>query len=94
MFALGGDGTLRGAAAIAQEAERRGLKVSVVGIPKTIDNDISCIDSSFGFQTAASEAQKTLRLAHTEAESVRNGVSLVNAIPVSSRRSPRWPTAM
>jgi 6-phosphofructokinase len=53
-----GDGTLRGACLIAQEAERRGRKIAVVGIPKTIDNDISCIQTSFGFQTAASEAQK------------------------------------
>ena len=77
LFSLGGDGTLRGACVIAEEAERRGKKIAVVGIPKTIDNDISCIQTSFGFQTAASEAQKTLGLAHTEAEAVRNGVSLV-----------------
>jgi 6-phosphofructokinase 1 len=77
LFSLGGDGTLRGASLIAQEAERRGLKISVVGIPKTIDNDISCIQTSFGFQTAASEAEKILGLAHTEAEAVQNGISLV-----------------
>lgn len=77
LFPIGGDGTLRGACVIAQEAERRGLKIAVVGIPKTIDNDISCIQTSFGFQTAASEAQKILGHAHTEAEAAKNGVSLV-----------------
>ena len=77
LFPIGGDGTLRGACVIAQEAERRGKKIAVVGIPKTIDNDISCIQTSFGFQTASSEAQKTLGFARTEAEAVKNGVSLV-----------------
>lgn len=77
LFPIGGDGTLRGACVIAQEAEKRGRNIAVVGIPKTIDNDISCIQTSFGFQTAASEAQETLGHAHTEAEAVKNGVSLV-----------------
>jgi 6-phosphofructokinase 1 len=77
LFPIGGDGTLRGASLIAQEAERRGRKIAVVGIPKTIDNDISCIQTSFGFQTAASEAQKILGHAHTEAEAAKNGVSVV-----------------
>jgi fructose-bisphosphate aldolase class II len=41
LFAIGGDGTLRGAQAIGDEATWQGLQISVVGIPKTIDNDIS-----------------------------------------------------
>ena len=57
LFAVGGDGTLRGAGAIAEEIGNRGLKVSVVGVPKTIDNDISSVDMSFGFVTAVSEAR-------------------------------------
>ncbi|HTN01482.1 MAG TPA: 6-phosphofructokinase, partial [Planctomycetaceae bacterium] len=56
LFVIGGDGTLRGALSISQEIASRGLKIAVVGIPKTIDNDIMYIDQSFGFQTAFSMA--------------------------------------
>jgi 6-phosphofructokinase 1 len=56
LFAIGGDGTLRGAHAIAEEIGRRGLKIAVIGVPKTIDNDISYVEKSFGFETAGSEA--------------------------------------
>jgi 6-phosphofructokinase 1 len=77
LFAVGGDGTLRGAGAIAQEVSRRNLKVSVVGVPKTIDNDISSVDMSFGFVTAVSEARGAISSAHTEALGARNGVGLV-----------------
>ena len=58
LFAIGGDGTLKGVGAIAAEIEKRGLKISVIGIPKTIDNDISFIEKSFGFETAVTEASK------------------------------------
>jgi 6-phosphofructokinase 1 len=77
LFTIGGDGTLRGAGAIATEIQRRGLDIAVVGIPKTIDNDISYIHQSFGFQTAASEAQAAVEAAHTEAVAARNGIGLV-----------------
>ena len=77
LFAIGGDGTLRGAGAIAAEVQRRGLEIAVIGIPKTIDNDISYIHQSFGFQTAASEAQAAVEAAHTEAVAARNGIGLV-----------------
>jgi 6-phosphofructokinase 1 len=77
LFAIGGDGTLRGAQAIADEIGRRGLKIGVVGIPKTIDNDISYIQQSFGFATAVSEAATAIYAAHTEAEGARNGIGLV-----------------
>jgi 6-phosphofructokinase 1 len=77
LFAIGGDGTLRGAQGIAEEIRQRGLKISVVGIPKTIDNDISYVDRSFGFQTAVSEAVKAIDAAHTEAKGARNGIGLV-----------------
>src|SRR5664279_4274370 len=56
LFCIGGDGTLRGAQAITEEIAKRGLKIAVGGIPKTIDNDISMIDRSFGFETACSIA--------------------------------------
>ena len=77
LFAIGGDGTLRGAVAIGEEARKRGLKISVIGIPKTIDNDISYIDRSFGFQTAGSEARKVVISAHNEAHGGYHGVGLV-----------------
>jgi 6-phosphofructokinase 1 len=77
LFAIGGDGTLRGAQGIAGEIQRRGLKISVVGIPKTIDNDISFVERSFGFETAVSEAVAAIDAAHTEAKGARNGIGLV-----------------
>ncbi len=77
LFAIGGDGTLRGARAIAQEVARRGLEIGVIGIPKTIDNDISCIQQTFGFETAGSEARRAINAAHCEAQGARNGVGLV-----------------
>jgi len=77
LFTIGGDGTLRGAQAIAAEIARRGLAIAVVGIPKTIDNDIACIDKSFGFETAVAVAQEVVEGAHVEAIGARNGVGLV-----------------
>ena len=77
LFAVGGDGTLRGAQKIAQEAARRGQKISVIGIPKTIDNDISYIQTTFGFETAVSEARRATYAAHSEARGARNGIGLV-----------------
>jgi 6-phosphofructokinase 1 len=77
LFAIGGDGTQRGAKALFEEAQRRGHALSVVGIPKTIDSDIPFVARSFGFMTAVEEAAKILHRAHTEACSVQNGISLV-----------------
>src|SRR5262245_24819490 len=77
LFAIGGDGTQRGAKALFDEAQRRGHALSVVGIPKTIDGDIPFVAHSFGFMTAVEEAAKVLQRAHTEARSVQNGIALV-----------------
>ncbi len=77
LFVVGGDGSLKGAHAIAEEIERRGLKKAVVGIPKTIDNDIQFLDKSFGFETAFAEALKVVRSAHAEALGAPNGIGLV-----------------
>jgi 6-phosphofructokinase 1 len=77
LFAIGGDGTLKGAGAIAGEAARRGLPLSVIGIPKTIDNDISFVQKTFGFETAVAEAHRAIYAAHTEASGARNGIGLV-----------------
>lgn len=80
LFVVGGDGTLRGALSITQEIAQRGLKISVIGIPKTIDNDIMFIDQSFGFQTAFSMASQAIRSAHAEAKSSPNGIGLVKVM--------------
>ena len=77
LFTIGGDGTLAGASAIAGESERRKLKIAVIGIPKTIDNDISHIQRSFGFATAVSEAGRAIMSAHVEAQGAKNGIGLV-----------------
>ncbi|UCG13824.1 MAG: ATP-dependent 6-phosphofructokinase [Deltaproteobacteria bacterium] len=77
LFTIGGDGTLRGAQAISEEIGRRNLKIAVIGIPKTIDNDISCVDLSFGFATAVSETRTAIYSAHSEAVGARNGIGLV-----------------
>ncbi|GMV37400.1 MAG: hypothetical protein AMXMBFR61_19080 [Fimbriimonadales bacterium] len=77
LFTLGGDGTQRAAALMAEEIERRGLKIGIVGLPKTIDNDIMYISQSFGFITAVAEARRVIAAAHTEARGVPNGIGLV-----------------
>lgn len=77
LFVIGGDGTLRGAAEIVKEVERRGLKKAVVGIPKTIDNDIMFLDKSFGFETAFAAAVQAVKCAYIEATGAVNGIGLV-----------------
>ncbi|XP_027368640.1 ATP-dependent 6-phosphofructokinase 2 [Abrus precatorius] len=77
VYIIGGDGTMRGAVEIFDEIRRRKLNVAVVGIPKTVDNDVGIIDRSFGFQTAVEMAQQAISAAHVEAESAVNGVGLV-----------------
>ncbi|MFM8892593.1 MAG: ATP-dependent 6-phosphofructokinase, partial [Planctomycetia bacterium] len=77
LFVIGGDGTLRGAMQIAAAAAERDSRIAVVGVPKTIDNDIPFIDQSFGFQTAFSEATKAIESAHVEAKASPSGVGLV-----------------
>lgn len=77
LFAIGGDGTLRGASEIAEKIRDRGLSISVIGIPKTIDNDISLIEKTFGFETAVEEASSVIQSAHIESKGAENGIGLV-----------------
>ncbi|XP_021739877.1 ATP-dependent 6-phosphofructokinase 2-like [Chenopodium quinoa] len=77
VYIIGGDGTMRGAVKIYEEICHRKLNVVVVGIPKTVDNDVGIIDQSFGFQTAVETAQQAINAAHVEAESAVNGIGLV-----------------
>lgn len=77
LFTLGGDGTQRGANDLYQEARKRGYALSVVGIPKTIDNDVPFVSRTFGFISAIEEAARVIDFAHTEARSVAGGIGLV-----------------
>lgn len=77
LFTVGGDGTQRGANDLYQEARKRGHPLSVVGVPKTIDNDVGFVSRTFGFFSAVEEARRVLECAHTEARSVQGGISLV-----------------
>ncbi len=77
LFTIGGDGTLRGAQQIVNEIKKRNLNISVIGIPKTIDNDISYVAKSFGFETAFSEAVQSIESAHAEALGAPYGIGLV-----------------
>ncbi len=80
LFTIGGDGTLKGANAIYEEVSRRGLKVAVIGVPKTVDNDISFVQKTFGLETAFSVAAEAIRAAHTEAVGAPFGIGLVKVM--------------
>jgi 6-phosphofructokinase 1 len=77
LFVIGGDGSLRGAQAIQDEIKKRSMRVAVVGVPKTIDNDVAYVDKTFGFDTAVEIARMAIDGAHAEAVSARNGVAIV-----------------
>jgi 6-phosphofructokinase 1 len=80
LFVIGGDGSLRGAKGIADAAARLGVELSVIGVPKTIDNDIPYLDQSFGFQTAFTRATDSIKAAMTEASSTPYGIGLVKVM--------------
>ena len=77
LFMIGGDGTMKAADIVTQEVLRRGLKIGVVGIPKTIDNDINFVTRSFGFDTAVEKATEAIRCAHVEALGSPGGIGMV-----------------
>jgi len=78
LFAIGGDGTMRGARAIYEEIGRRKAEIAVIGVPKTIDNDLPYIERTFGFDTAVAIAADAIRAAHVEAVGAVRGVGLVH----------------
>ncbi|MBU0514920.1 MAG: ATP-dependent 6-phosphofructokinase [Proteobacteria bacterium] len=80
LFAIGGDGTLRGLDALSREIARRGRDIGVVGIPKTIDNDICLVQKSFGFDSAVEAASDVIAAAHTEALGAVGGIGLVKVM--------------
>ncbi len=79
-FVIGGDGTQRGALDISAEAQKRGLEIAIVGVPKTIDNDLSFVQRSFGFETAVCKATEVVASAHIEAEDAINGIGIVKVM--------------
>jgi len=80
LFIIGGDGTMRAAQSIVREVEKRRIKIAVIGVPKTIDNDISFVTRSFGFDTAVEKATEAIQCAHVEATGVDLGVGLVKVM--------------
>lgn len=62
IFTLGGDSTQKS----ARDFALRGI--NVIGVPKTIDNDVACTDITFGYNTAVSVATEALDRLHTTAE--------------------------
>jgi len=80
LFTIGGDGTQRGTLDIAEEISKRNLKIAMIGIPKTVDNDFALIDRSFGFNTAVAKAVEVVSAAHMEASSAINGIGLVKVM--------------
>ncbi len=77
LFVIGGDGSMKAALAISNEVQARRLNISVIGIPKTIDNDINFVQQSFGFDSAVDQATSAISSAHTEASCVHHGIGLV-----------------
>ncbi|KAH0777636.1 hypothetical protein KY290_009047 [Solanum tuberosum] len=84
LFVIGGNGTHAGANAIHDECRRRRMQVAVVGVPKTIDNDIMLMDKTFGFDTAVEEAQRAINSAYIEAHSAYHGIGIVKLMGRSS----------
>jgi 6-phosphofructokinase 1 len=80
LFCVGGDGTLRGAQDIVKELAKRKAPVSVVCVPKTIDNDLNLIDRTFGFETCVQSAAEIIKSAHVEANGIPNGLGLVRVM--------------
>ena len=76
-FCVGGDGTMRAAERIAEEIRQKDIKMGVIGIPKTIDNDLNLIDKTFGFDTAISMVVNAIQCAHVEAKGAPMGIGLV-----------------
>lgn len=90
VYVIGGDGTIMGCTKIYHEIRRRGLKIAVVSVPKTIDNDIAIIDRSFGFETAVDEAQRAINAAYVEAHSFPDCVGIVKLMGRNSGFIAAW----
>jgi 6-phosphofructokinase 1 len=69
LYVIGGDGSMRAAHALQVAAREARYPLSVVGIPKTMDNDILWVWQSFGFLSAVEKAKEFIMQLHTEARS-------------------------
>jgi len=76
-FVLGGDGTHAGAMQSFKAMTEINHECAVVGVPKTIDNDISLLDRTFGFDTACEHARQAIDSAYVEATTNANCIGLV-----------------
>ena len=90
LFCIGGDGTIRAAEFITARIKKRGLKIAVVCIPKTIDNDLNLIQKSFGFDTAIEKAAQAIKSAHVEAKGAFNGIGLIKIMGRNSGHIAAW----
>jgi 6-phosphofructokinase 1 len=90
LFCIGGDGTIRAAEFITAEIKKRGLKIAIVCIPKTIDNDLNSIQKSFGFDTAIEKAAEAIKSAHVEAKGAFNGIGLIKIMGRNSGHIAAW----
>ncbi len=77
LFVVGGDGGMRAATYISEAIRARGLDIAVIGVPKTIDNDLPFTDQSFGFQSAFARATQFITAVAVEAAASPNGVGIV-----------------
>ena len=77
VYVIGGDGTHKGILGLAKLVKARSLRIALVGVPKTIDNDIKIIDYSFGFSSAVQAAVSAVNSANVEAKCVKNGIGMV-----------------
>ncbi len=80
LFMIGGDGTMKAAQAIQEEINKRDNKMSIIGIPKTIDNDVHFVSKTFGFDSAVEKATEAIRCAHAEALGAPNGIGMVKVM--------------
>ncbi|GAA3179164.1 hypothetical protein GCM10020255_072220 [Rhodococcus baikonurensis] len=86
LIPIGGEGTLTAASWLSESG------VPVIGVPKTIDNDIDCTDVTFGFDTALAVATDAIDRLHTTAESHQRVmlVEVMGRTRVGSRCKPDW----
>jgi len=77
LFVIGGDGTQYAGHLLYVEARKQKLPISVVGVPKSIDNDVLFVDRTFGFDSAVEAAAGVIRNGWVEATSCPNAVGIV-----------------
>ena len=77
LFCMGSDRTLKGAQAIANTANQRNANISIVGVSKTIDNELGLVEKTFGFETSVQIVADIISSAYSEAEGAENGIGII-----------------